>query len=163
MAMARYCLVLILVLNTLFCEPSTGQHLRECGGNDLVSICITNDAEIGCQQPSNVTTSIAGFSQLLMRDLSLKCVKVFFTSGTHLLENSLIFAQNITNIEIFGTVVPQTKIECVLSDGLVFNAALNGCILITNIIFEKCSKWKYIEELSFLPLAIFFQNVNMRM
>lgn len=154
--------VLVVLVIALSCEPLiTGQDMQEYGGNCLMSICITNDAEVGCQQPVNVTTNVTGFSRLL-RDLSLQCVTVYFTSGTHLLENSIIFAHNVTNIEIIGTVMPQTMIECgLLSDGLDFHAR-SGCILITNIVFEKCSKWRFVqEELSWISVALLFQNFNL--
>ena len=137
--------------------------MQKCAGDHLMSICVTANDKVDCQQPVNVTRNVTGFSRLV-RDTSSKCVTAYFTSGTHFLENTIVFAQNIASIQIIGMVIAQTTIECEAGFGDSLDVtARSGDMRILNIIFEKCSKWRQPQgrrDALRISSALFFQNFN---
>ncbi len=135
-------LLLITLLLPLLLQ-CLGQQLQTCTGSQRLVICVTNNAQSVCEQPSNVTTSLARVYRVLNNS---PCITLHFTGGLHVLENELHFGLSYTNIEIEG-INSQTIIESNRNSLTVESGG--GKVVILNVVFKNCSAW----------MTLYFQGV----
>jgi hypothetical protein len=115
-----------IVVHGLRCN--TNQHL-------LVCVAANDDADRACEQPSNVTTTVTGISQIL-RDHP-QCVTLYFTSGVHTFKNfmNMYFGTPTSKLlRIVGTIEPRTTLRCNNR-----TLSIHRDTSVSNVVFENCS------------------------
>ena len=120
--------------------PCLSRVWQTCTGSQHLVVCVTNDAEEICDQPSNGTTSIAGVSRVLARYHG-RCVSLYFTGGLHVLENDLNLESNDISVEISVQMVGGIDPQTIIKSRSLSVRSVRGKLLILNIFFLNCSGW----------------------
>ena len=107
--------------------------------NDTVCVAIQNGIETECQHYYPIVYKL---SDLTAIETGCKTVRIYLTSGTHILDRDLFISNSVQETEIHGAPHgPPSIIECRNNSGIRFseNRSVNK-ILISNMMFLHCQR-----------------------
>ena len=107
--------------------------------NDTVCVAIQNGSETECQHHY---PTVYKLSDLTVNKTSCKTVRIYLTSGTHILDRELFLSDSVQETEIHGAPHgPPSIIECQNNSGIRFseNESANK-ILISDVVFLHCQR-----------------------
>lgn len=133
-------------------------HASSCQ-NATLCVARGREREAECQI-HDVTNIIHRLSDITLEITSCDIVRIYLTSGTHVLNETIEFGDSVEETKIEGASHGQPSIiECEKNAGIKFSGnGTSSMVLLSNIVLTHCQT-RINEGNTTIPAALYFKNV----